>query len=193
MDEDPHFDRKTQVTIAARLKDILAGNVPTTTQAQYISAGEEAPTMENNTSSSENEGKGKAHEIHSCRATEQNFRGSLHRENMKSEVKEWNTKHLPDLVTIEVTQGVEDKKVDVKEVIDVVLRSPTPMSQIASFMPEKEEIIGTFSKFSEHRVEEAVDDYMDKLAEKDRVTVENHRSTTVDPRSHSRTHLKSRY
>lgn len=59
---------------------------------------------------------------------------------MKPEVRELNTKDLPDLVTNEVTQAVDDRKKAVKEVIDVFLRFPTLIVQMNFVMRENDEV-----------------------------------------------------
>lgn len=168
------MDRKNHGTIETRLQDILDGNDRTTTESQDISTMEEAPMMENKTTPSGDEAKDTGNDSHICRAIAQSLRRhfTTHCKNLKAEVKELKTKDLQDLVTNEVGQVAEDKKEYVKEVIYGVLRSPTIMSEMYLVMIENGEVLGKFAQYAKRLGEKAVDNYIAKIAEKDRVPLD---------------------
>lgn len=82
---------------------------------------------------------------------------TAHCENLKAELRELKTEDLPNLVRNEVSQAVEDRKTDIKDVIYVVLRSPQPMYKMASVILDDHDVLRTFAQYSTRRVEEAVD------------------------------------
>lgn len=65
-------------------------------------------------------------------------------ENHKLEVRQLKYKDIPDLVAKGGPLAVEDEKADVKDVIYVVLRSPTLMMKMDLVTLENEEVLKMF-------------------------------------------------
>lgn len=112
---------------------------------------EAVPEMENTTNLNEEEAQDDTEESHIWCATEKSMKHhfTTNFKNLKSEVRELKAKTFPDLVANEVVQAVEDKKADVKDVIDIILRSPTLMSQMALLiMLENENVLGKCAQYA---------------------------------------------